>query len=70
MCPINQLSQSSEFRAIPECVVLSRPARASHIHTALQSLLQNVVLPEDFTLPAAKIRPVVDAAAGVRMIIF
>ena len=70
MCPINQLSQSSEFRAIPECVVLSRPARASHIHTALQSLLQNVALPEDLTSAAAKIRPVVDAAAGIRMIIF
>jgi len=42
MCPITQLSQSSEFRSIPDCVVLSRPVRASHVHKALHRLLRDV----------------------------
>jgi len=42
MCPITQLSQSSEFRSIPDCVVLSRPARASHMYKALHRLLRDV----------------------------
>jgi len=42
MCPITQLSQSSKFRSIPHCVVLSRPVRASHVHKALHRLLRDV----------------------------
>lgn len=47
MCPITQLSQSSEFRTVQDCVVLSRPVRASHVHRALHRLLQDVSAPQD-----------------------
>jgi len=41
ICPITLLSQSSEFQTILDCVVLSRPVRASHVHKALHHLLRD-----------------------------
>merc|ERR1719238_373346 len=72
MCPITQLSQSSEFRTVQDCVVLSRPVRASHVHRALHRLLQDVSAPQDGPddfLVSSSMPPAVEEVTGVRVLI-